>query len=116
MNALAPGAKIYSGTRNKRTVWTVRTKPFPDAHFAVFPEELITPCILAGSYPGDIVLDPFLGSGTTAVVSKRYGRRWVGVELNPEYKSIIDKRISQASLFRPKKAKPINPPQQEDLL
>lgn len=80
-------------TRNKRSVWTVATKPFKDAHFATFPAELIEPCIVAGSRPGDLVLDPFMGAGTTAVVAERLGRRWVGCELNPEYAEMAKRRI-----------------------
>jgi DNA modification methylase len=81
-------------------VWTVATKPFRGAHFAVFPEELIVPCILAGSAEGDTVLDPFTGSGTTALVALRYGRNFVGTELNPEYAKIAESRITNdAPLF-----------------
>lgn len=70
---------------NKRTVWTVATSAFPEAHFAVYPPELIRPCILAGSRPGDVVLDPFSGSGTTGEVALFEGRRYVGIDLNREY-------------------------------
>lgn len=83
--------------RNKRTVWTVNTKPFKDAHFAVFPEKLITPCILAGSRKDGTVLDPFCGSGTTGVVCAEYGRDFIGIELNPEYVKMAEKRIYKAS-------------------
>ena len=83
-------------TRNKRSVWTVTTKPYSGAHFATFPEELIEPCILAGSKIGDIVLDPFMGSGTTAAVAKKTGRRYAGVELNEKYKPLQDKRIRES--------------------
>lgn len=82
-----------SNMRNKRSVWTVGTTPYPDAHFATFPEKLIEPCILAGARSGDIVLDPFAGSGTTLAVSKRLGRRAVGIELNPDYCELAIKRI-----------------------
>ena len=85
--------------RNKRSVWTITTKPFKDAHFAVFPIEIPTYCIKAGSKEGDVVLDPFMGSGTTALVSQEHGRKWVGVELNPEYIKIIKKRTQQQVLF-----------------
>jgi len=84
--------------RNKRSVWTVNTKPYASAHFAVFPTELIEPCILAGAPIGGIVLDPFMGSGTTAQVAQDLGRQYLGCELNPEYKPLQDKRISQMSL------------------
>lgn len=80
-------------TRNKRSVWTVATKPFKEAHFATYPPELIEPCVLAGSRLGDLVLDPFMGAGTTAVVAQRLARRWVGCELNPEYARIAEARI-----------------------
>jgi DNA modification methylase len=80
-------------TRNKRSVWTVPTMPFREAHFATFPEALIRPCIEAGSRPGDLVLDPFMGAGTTAVVCERLSRRWVGCELNPDYAAIAERRI-----------------------
>lgn len=90
----AKGMKdIVYPVRNKRSVWTVNTKPFKDAHFAVFPEHLIAPCILAGSKEGGIVLDPFMGSGTTAVVSKKLGRKYLGCELNPEYIKIAERRL-----------------------
>jgi DNA modification methylase len=82
------------GKRNKRSVWTVTTKPFKGAHFATFPPDLIEPCILAGSRPGDVVLDPFMGAGTTAVVCEQHGRRWLGCELNPEYALIAEARIA----------------------
>ena len=85
--------------RNKRSVWTITTKPFKDAHFAVFPIEIPTYCIRAGSRAGDIVLDPFMGSGTTALASQENGRKWIGVELNPEYVKIIKKRTQQQVLF-----------------
>lgn len=81
------------GARNKRSVWTVATRPFREAHFATFPEQLIEPCVLAGAPAGGIVLDPFMGAGTTAVVAERLGRRWVGCELNPEYAAIAEARI-----------------------
>ena len=83
---------------NKRSVWTVSTKPYAGAHFAVFPEELIQPCILAGAPVGGVVLDPFMGSGTTAQVAQDLGRQYLGCELNLAYKPLQDKRISQLSL------------------
>lgn len=86
-------------TRNKRTVWTIATQPYPEAHFATFPPKLIEPCILAGSRPGDVVLDPFAGSGTTLYVAKELGRQFIGIELNPAYVKLIDKRLIQEVLF-----------------
>lgn len=81
--------------RNKRSVWTVSLQPFPEAHFATFPERLIEPCLLAGCPEGGIVLDPFMGSGTTAVVACRYGRHYCGIEINPDYIAIAQKRIEK---------------------
>uniref|UniRef100_A0A6M3L862 site-specific DNA-methyltransferase (cytosine-N(4)-specific) n=1 Tax=viral metagenome TaxID=1070528 RepID=A0A6M3L862_9ZZZZ len=80
--------------RNKRTVWTVATAPFSGAHFACFPPALIKPCILAGCPEGGVVLDPFLGSGTTGMVAESLGRDWFGIELNPDYESIIQSRLA----------------------
>jgi DNA modification methylase len=88
----------YNETRNKRSVWTVPVKPYAGAHFAVFPQELIEPCILAGAPVGGIVLDPFMGSGTTAQVAQNLGRQYLGCELNTEYKTLQNKRLSQLSL------------------
>lgn len=82
------------GKRHRRTVWTVPTKRFPGAHFATFPEQLIEPCILAGSRAGDTVFDPFSGSGTTGLVSVRLGRRFIGAELNPEYVDMANQRVA----------------------
>lgn len=82
-----------SNGRNKRSVWTVPTKPYPEAHFATYPEELINPCILAGCPRGGIVLDPFFGSGTTGVVALKNGRDFIGIELNPEYIELAEKRL-----------------------
>jgi len=81
--------------KNRRSVWSVPTKPFKGAHFATFPPALIEPCILAGSRPGDIVLDPFMGSGTTAAVALQHGRQYLGCELNPDYGSLQQERINQ---------------------
>ena len=85
-----------NGTRNKRSVWTITTKPFRGAHFAVMPEALVEPCVLASTRPDDLVLDPFTGSGTVAVVALKHGRNFVGVELNPEYAEIAKKRIESS--------------------
>lgn len=84
-------------TRNRRSVWTVATRPYKGAHFATFPPALIEPCILAGSRPGDIVLDPFMGSGTTAEVAILHGRQYLGCELNEEYRGLQDARIRGAT-------------------
>jgi len=83
---------------NKRSVWTVPVKPYAGAHFAVFPTELIEPCIFAGAPTGGIVLDPFMGSGTTAQVAQTLGRKYLGCELNHDYKALQDKRLAQQSL------------------
>ncbi|NBW17283.1 MAG: site-specific DNA-methyltransferase [Caulobacteraceae bacterium] len=85
--------------RNKRSVWTVTTKPYDGAHFAVFPTDLIEPCVLAGAPVGGIVLDPFMGSGTTAQVAQNLGRQYLGCELNDDYKPLQDQRLAQASLI-----------------
>lgn len=82
-----------SETRNKRSVWTVGVKPYSGAHFAVMPADLVQPCILAGSSPDDLVLDPFTGSGTVGMVALRHGRQFVGIELNPEYAALAESRI-----------------------
>lgn len=94
-----PGAFHPLG-RNKRSVWTISTEPFSDAHFATFPTALVEPCILAGSERGDTVLDPFAGAGTTLLVADRLGREGVGIELNPDYAALATERIrSDAPLF-----------------
>ena len=78
--------------RNKRSVWTIAPRPFRGAHFAVFPPALIEPCVLASSRTGDTVLDPFMGSGTTAEVATRFGRNFIGCELNPKYVELHEMR------------------------
>lgn len=93
--AVPGGAKENAETRNRRSVWTVATRPYKGAHFATFPPALIEPCILAGSRQNDIVLDPFMGSGTTAAVALQHGRAYLGCELNPDYKALQDERIAQ---------------------
>lgn len=80
--------------RNRRSVWTITPAPFRGAHFATFPPKLIEPCILAGCPEGGVVLDPFFGAGTVGLVAKKLGRRWIGIELNPEYAKIAEKRIA----------------------
>jgi DNA modification methylase len=91
--------KGSSGKANKRSVWTVATQPYSGAHFATYPPELIEPCILAGSRPGDTVLDPFMGSGTTAQVAQDLGRNAIGCELNPQYLSLQRERTAQMGLM-----------------
>lgn len=85
-------------TRNRRDVWTVPVRPYKGAHFATFPPALIEPCILAGSRPGDIVLDPFMGSGTTAAVALQHDRQYLGCELNPEYGPLQQERINESAM------------------
>jgi DNA modification methylase len=85
-------------TRNKRDVWTVAVKPYSGAHFATFPKDLIEPCIKAGCPEGGVVLDPFMGSGTTAYVAALNGRKYLGCELNPDYKPLQDERIRNAEM------------------
>ena len=80
-------------TRNLRDVWTVSTKSYRGAHFAVFPEELITPCILAGCPAGAVVLDPFFGSGTTGAAAVSLGRRYIGIDINPDYCRLAEERL-----------------------
>lgn len=89
-------AHLGPGGRNLRTVWSVNTKPCPEAHFAVYPEALITPCVELTSEPGDMVLDPFLGSGTTGIAAVSRHRRVLGLELNPDYMDIAERRINDA--------------------
>jgi DNA modification methylase len=101
MNGLHSGKEwIYSGTRNKRSVWTATTRPFSEAHFATFPERLIIDCIKAGCPENGIVLDPFMGAGTTALVAKKLNRNYIGFELNPDYIKIAEKRLyNQIGMF-----------------
>ena len=81
--------------RNIRSVWTIATEPFPEAHFATFPKALVGPCIKAGSAEGNTVLDPFCGSGTTGLVALRLGRAFIGIDLSTEYCEIARQRIEQ---------------------
>ena len=94
--------KVYT-VRNKRDVWSINVKPCKEAHFATYPQELVSPCILAGCPEGGVVLDPFMGSGTTGIVANKLGRHYVGIELNPEYVEMAERRIglekSQLKLF-----------------
>lgn len=84
--------------RNKRDVWSITTKAVKEAHFATFPEDLIKPCILAGSRKGGIVLDPFFGSGTTGRVAESLNREYIGIELNPEYVEIGKRRTNNVQM------------------
>jgi len=94
------GANEGSPFRNRRSVWRVATSPYDGAHFATYPPKLIEPCILAGSREGDLVLDPFTGSGTTAQVALSYKRRFVGCELNPAYAELARKRLAENGQMR----------------
>lgn len=89
--------EAVDGLKNKRDVWLIQTKPFKGAHFAVYPPELVEPCVLAGSRIGDIVLDPFSGSGTTGVVAINNGRTYIGLELNPDYAQLSVDRIRDST-------------------
>lgn len=100
-NATKPFMIVPVG-RNKRTVWTIATAPFAEAHFATFPPALVEPCILAGSRPGDVVLDPFFGAGTVGLVAKQHGRHYLGIELNASYITMAEKRIADATRPRAK--------------
>lgn len=99
----SPGKRVYGadGRRNKRDVWRVPVQPVKEAHFATFPEKLIEPCILAGCKQGGVVLDPFFGSGTTGIVAERYGRDYIGIELNPEYVKIAERRLNGVQMRLP---------------
>lgn len=92
------GLPLNPKGRGKRDVWPISTGSFQGAHFAVFPEKLVEPCILAGCPEGGTVLDPFAGSGTTGVVAKRLGRNFIGIELNPEYRNMAVERIRAAQV------------------
>jgi len=93
VNGRPPEYKVYDGMRQKRSVWTVNTKPYKGAHFATFPIDLIEPCILAGCPKDGMVLDPFGGSGTTGYVADKNSRNAILVELNPEYINLAEERI-----------------------
>jgi site-specific DNA-methyltransferase (cytosine-N4-specific) len=100
----------HTSRRNKRSVWTIPTQPYPEAHFATFPETLVEPCILAGSRAGDMVLDPFAGSGTTLWVAQRLGRRAVGYELKAEYCDLAIKRVPQLAMSIDTQGRPVETP------
>jgi DNA modification methylase len=95
--AILEPANSRSGFRNRRTIWSINTEPFSYEHFASFPKELVKPCILAGTDEGDVVLDPFFGSGTVGVMSFQLNRRFVGIELKPEYVEIAINRLKKGN-------------------
>jgi DNA modification methylase len=96
-NKAQAGSVPWEGaTRNKRSVWTIATRPFKEAHFATFPEEIPLICIKAGSRKGDLIFDPFNGAGTTGLVALKLERNYIGIELNPEYIAISKKRIEES--------------------
>lgn len=101
--AIREPRKDGTGFKNRRSVWSINTEAYAEAHFAVFPTELVRPCILAGSRSGDVVLDPFFGAGTVGLVATELGRRCVGIELNKDYVAMARRRISavQMSLLTP---------------
>ncbi len=84
-------------TRRKRSVWSINTEPYSEAHFATFPTKLVEPCILASTRPTDTILDPFFGSGTVGQVARNLGRNFIGIELNPDYITIAHKRLAERS-------------------
>ena len=98
---MADGGVAERGTRNKRSVWTITTEPYPEAHFATFPTELPRICILAGSKIGDTILDPFAGSGTTLQVALELSRAAIGIELNEEYVALANRRLNSTTLGLP---------------
>lgn len=94
-NAAFGAIRNKRNKRNKRSVWTVTTKPYKGAHFATYPPDLIAPCVLSGSRIDDVILDPFFGSGTTGLVAVQHSRKFLGIELNPDYVDIAKKRLNQ---------------------
>src|SRR5690606_18663282 len=91
---LKPEGVTVKDTRNKRSVWTVATRPYAEAHFATYPPDLIRPCVLAATRPGDTVLDPFNGSGTTGQAALEHGRDYIGIDLNTEYLELARRRLA----------------------
>jgi DNA modification methylase len=89
-----PSAVRGPNGRNLRTVWDIHTRPYAEAHFATFPAALVDPCVKLGSSPGDLILDPFIGSGTTGLVALKLDRRFIGIELNPSYLQIAENRLN----------------------
>ena len=98
-NSMAADSQPTGEFRNKRSVWSINTAQSGEAHFAVFPEKIPEMCIKAGTKEGDVVLDPFMGSGTTANVAKRLSRKWIGIELNEDYAQLINNKTAQEELF-----------------
>jgi site-specific DNA-methyltransferase (cytosine-N4-specific) len=94
VNNVGIHARPGGAGRSRRDVWTIPTQPYKGAHFATYPEKLVEPCILAGSKPGDVVLDPFCGSGTTGAVARRFGRRFFGLDLSMPYLALAQERIA----------------------
>lgn len=92
--SFAEATKGHVDNRNKRSVWTINTEPFSEAHFATYPTALVAPCILAGSPRGGVVLDPFMGAGTTALTATRHSRHFIGCELSQKYLAIANKRVA----------------------
>ena len=99
VEAISVPKKEGDGWVRRQDVWSVPTSNYQGAHFAVFPQKLPELCMKASTKEGDIVLDPFMGSGTTAYVAQRLGRKWIGIELNDEYADIIKERTKQRELF-----------------
>lgn len=99
-----PAKRVQVEKRNLRSVWTINTQPFAEAHFATFPEKLVEPCVLAGCPEGGMVFDPFTGSGTTGVVALKRGRSFLGIELNPEYFAMAERRLAGAAPLFSRKA------------
>jgi hypothetical protein len=104
------GANSGPPTRNCRNVWTITPKPYKGAHFATFPPELAARCIKAGSKPGDTILDPFAGAGTTAVVADQLGRNALQIELNAAYIALAEQRIAPAPAKPARAPKPVRSP------
>jgi DNA modification methylase len=99
-DGMTNGRERWANTgRNIRSVWEIATQPYPEAHFATYPEKLVERCLLAGCPEGGTVLDPFMGSGTTALVARKHGRHAVGVELSQEYSELCARRLQQLSLL-----------------
>ena len=105
---LAPHSGLTKSypTKNKRSVWSITNKPYKGSHFATFPPDLVEPCILSGSRVSDTILDPFMGSGTTAMVAKSLGRHYIGCELHQHYDKLIWKRLSTVTVKEPAQATP----------